>query len=507
MGIFSRSIERRDGGLTSTLSSPLGWLYEAFGLNPTESGIAVSERSALKCTAVYACCNVIAQTIAQIPWDVFRREGKKKSVARDRTEHYLLHAEPNPAMTSYSFRVAMMLNVLLYGNLYVEIVRDGANRIKFFRVLPSWTVQVYEALDSDRLVYAVIRRNGQRDTLDGSDVIHVPCLSLDGIAGLSPIEQHRQAVGLSLAAESAGASFFGNGSRLSGYLSSATKLTKDQREQLEDKWFQKFGGARNHGKVPILSGDLKWNQLSIPPADAQYIETRLFQLGDIARIYRVPGVLVGLSETATHGSADAFFLSFAKFTITPWVQAVEQEFDRKCFPNTDDLYCKFDLNGLLRGDAKGRASFYKDLWSTGSLSPNDIRDWEELDPIEGGDRWFVQQGFMPLDKVDEVLAAQKGNVAAPAGDASDSSNRAALRSAHLAWLQDVASRVAKWEKRDPARVADAYAPVFRSYGQLAGQITTPEKASDYCSKIALDGTQITADFAERALMRFEELTR
>jgi HK97 family phage portal protein len=509
MGFLSSIVERRDG-LTSSLSAPLGWLFEAFGMSPTESGMAVSERGALKCTAVYACVNVLAQTLAQVPWDVFRRTGKTKTVARDRAEHYLLHAEPNACMTSFSFRVAMMINVLLYGNLYVEIVRDGANRIKFFRLLPSWTVQVYESLDEERLVFAVTRRNGQRDTLDCSDVIHVPCLSLDGIAGLSPIAQHRQAIGLSLAAESAGASFFGNGSRPSGYLSSATKLTRDQRENLEDKWFSKFSGARNHGKVPILSGDLKWNQLSIPPADAQYIETRQFQLADIARIYRVPGVLVGLSETATHASADAFFLSFVKFTVTPWVQAIEQEFDRKCFPNTDDLYCKFDLNGLLRGDAKGRSEFYKSLWSSAALSPNDIRDWEDLDPIEGGERYFVQQGFMPLDKVDEVLEAQikKGSTppVPPAAPDADVTAGAGVRSAHVAWLQDVQSRVSKWEKRDAVRVAEALATVFESFAVLhtaRGSAALPS-SREFCMRMMSEMDPALPNFAERAIARFEQ---
>ena len=507
MGIFTDSLEIRDG-LTSTLSAPLGWLYEAFGNHPTESGVAVSERGSLKCMAVYACINVLAQTIAQVPWDVFRRVGKRKTVARDRTEHYLLHSEPNACMTSYSFRVAFMVNVLLYGNFYIEIVRDGANRAKALRILPSWTVQVYESIDGYRLVYAVTRRNGQRDTLDCSDVIHVPCLSLDGVAGLSPIEQHRQAIGLSLAAESAGASFFGNGSRPSGYLSSATKLTKDQRESLEDKWFNKFSGSRNHGKVPILSGDLKWNQLSIPPADAQYIETRIFQLADIARMYRMPGVLVGLSETATHASADAFFLSFAKFTIGPWVQAIEQEFDRKLFPNTDDLYCKFDLNGLLRGDAKGRAEFYQAMWTTGAFSANNILDWEEMDPIDGGDQHFVQQGFAPLDMVDKIVQAQiQRGMVAPAPKSADpnaSGARAGIRSAHLAWLQDVQARVKKWEKRDADKVANAFGPVMHSFAIQCGSLSLPQQIDDFCLTVA-DSDLSAPDFAQRSIERFEEI--
>jgi HK97 family phage portal protein len=510
MGTLSSIFERRNG-LTSTLSAPLGWLFEAFGMSPTESGMAVSERGSLKCIPVYTCINAIAQTVAQVPWDVLRQNGKKRSVASDRPEHYLLHAEPNACMTSYQFRVAMMVNVLLYGNLYVEIVRDGANRIKFFRLLPSWTVQVYESLDEERLVYAVTRRNGQRDTLDCSDVIHVPCLSLDGIAGLSPIAQHRQAIGLSLAAESASASFFGNGSRLSGYLSSDTKLTKDQRESVEDKWFTKFSGPRNHGKVPVLSGGLKWNQLSIPPKDAQYIETSTHSLAEIARMYRVPGVVVGLAETATHASADAFFLSFIKFTISPWVVAIEQEFNRKCFPNTTDLYTKLDLNGLQRGDAKGRGEFYNAMWTTGAFSANNILEWEDMDPIEGGDQHFVQQGFAPLDMVDKIIDAQIQRGMLPPtpkpANQKDGSASASNRAAHVAWLHDVQTRVAKWEKRDAVKVAEAYAPAFTSFArsEYGGAALLNFTPGEFCSRMIAEIDPASPDFAERAIARFEEM--
>jgi HK97 family phage portal protein len=191
-------------------------------------------------------------------------------------------------------------------------------------------VSVYPSLDEESLVYKVTRKNGNIDTLDGSDVIHVPCIALDGVAGLSPISQNRQAIGLALAAEAAGASFFGNGSRPSGYLSLETALKPDQREELEKKWNAAYGGAKNTGKVPVLSGGLKWQQLAISPSDAQYIESREFQIADIARIFRVPAVLIGLADkSATYASAEQFFLAFVKFTLSPWIQAIEQEFNRK----------------------------------------------------------------------------------------------------------------------------------------------------------------------------------
>jgi HK97 family phage portal protein len=459
VGLFAKLFEGR--GATTVLSDPADWLWEAFGVVPTDSGLSVSPRSSLQYTAVYGCVNVLAQTIAQVPFEVFRKTGKNKSIASDRTERYLLRTEPNGAMTSSSMRSASMANVLLYGNFYIEIVRDGAARTRALRVLPAETVAAYESLDQDRMIYKITRRNGHIDTLDGSDVIHVPCLSLNGSAGLSPIAQHRQAIGLGLAAEAAGASFFGNGSRPSGFLSSDKAIRPEEREEIERKWFRKFGGSKNSGKVPVLSGGLKWNQLSIPPADAQYIETRNFQAAELARIYRVPAVMIGLADkTATYASAEAFFQSFVQHTILPWAVAIEQEFDRKLFPNTDELYCKLDLNGLMRGDPKSRGIYYKDMFAAGAIQPNEIRDNEGFDPVAGGDRNFVQQGFMPLDKVDEVLAQQGSQPKAPQQNPND--NQDQNRAAHVAWMQDVLDRVNKWEKKDQARIAEAMAPVFRS---------------------------------------------
>lgn len=465
MGFLSKALQFRDGQSTF-LSSPASWLYDAFGVQRTDSGIAVNTKTAMKYTGVYACVNVIAQTIALVPWDVYQRSGTKRTVAKNKNEHYLLHSEPNPAMSSYSFRQAFMSNVLLGGNTYIEILRDGAGRTKNLRLLPWWTVQVYEALDEMGLVYKVTRRNGRQDTLDGSDVIHIPCLSLDGVAGLSPIEQHRQGIGMGLAAEAAGAAFFGNGSRPSGFLSVEKPMRKDEREDLERKWFSRFGGSRNTGKVPVLSGQLKWNQMSISPADAQYLETRGFQLAEAARLYRVPAVLIGLADkTATYASADAFFQSFAIHTIAPWAVAIEQEFNRKLFPNTDDIYCKLDLKGLMRGDPKSRALFYKGLLSFAVLCPNEVRDWEEMDPIPGGDQYFVQSGFVPVDMVRQL--AEKSSQQKPKQDpqAGGTDSVDATRAAHAAWLTDVMIRVSKWERKDAGRIIDAMKPVMLSFTQ------------------------------------------
>jgi HK97 family phage portal protein len=499
MGLISDSLPSFRSAVTS-LADPAEWVKEAFGIAHTDTGISVSPLSSLRSTAVYACVNILSQSVAQVPWDVYRKSGKTRAIAKDRAEHYLLHSEPIGTMSSYQYRIALMSNALLYGSGFSEIVRDGANRVKALRPLPAWNVQIYESLDQMSLVYQVTRFDGTVETLDGSDVIHIPCLSLDGISGLSPISQHRQAVALDLAAEGAGAAYFGNGSRPSGYLYSDTNISKQDRDDLEERWHQKYGGVRNTGKVPVLGGGLKWQQLGMTNKDSQYIEARGFQVAEIARIFRVPLIMLGLSEQAGKASEE-FFLNFVKLVMAPWVVAIEQEFNRKLFPNTDDIYCKLDLNGLLRGDAAARGALYKDLWSIGAISSNEARDWEELDAIDGGDRHFVQQGFMPLDKVDEVLLKQNAPVEKPAEGTNDKPSVSPARSAHLAWLKDAVTRVRSWKSVIPEHAAKAIEPALRSLATVEGK----PLADDFCVRAANElGSGVSEDYAETLMQRFLE---
>jgi HK97 family phage portal protein len=505
MGILTKLVEGRNDGEYTSLENPAGWLLDALGVGRTDAGENVNPRTALKFSGVYSCVNVISQTLAQVPFDVYRTDGKKRVVARDRNEHYLLHSEPIPTMTSYQMRMAVSANALLGGNGYAEIIRDRSARVKAIRPIEWHRVSVYESLDEMSLVYKLQRRNGRVDTIDGANMIHVPCLSMDGVAGLSPIEQHRQGIGLALAAEAAGASLMANGMKPSGYLKADKPLKPQEREEIENKLYSKYGGARNVGRTPVFGSNLEWKQLTMSMGDAQYIELRGFQLADIARIYRVPAVLIGLADkTSTYASAEAFFLSFIKFTIVPWVQAIEQEFNRKLFGNSEELYCKLDLNGLLRGDTAARAAMYKALWAIGGLQSNEARAWEDLDPLEGGDRAFVQSGFTPLDRIDEIVDKQ-ATPAQPKQDpqAGGEDHLDVTRSAHTNWLRDVAARVRKWEKKDERKIIDAIIPVFRSLAlELKAEIDPELFCKDAARNPLLDLDGGEALFGEETVNKF-----
>ena len=403
MGLIASLTEFRSNpeNPRTSLSAPAPWLYEAFGVSNTASGESVNATTAMRSTAVYACVNILAQGIASLPWDVYVKEKGKRQVAENRREHYLFHNEPNPEMTSYAFRTMLMSSCLLRGNFYAEIQRDNANRTVAIYPIPAESVKVVNGSNRGELYYEVQYERGPK-RLKATDVVHVPCLSLDGISGLTPIEQAKQAIGLGMAAEKTGAALFGNGAKPSGALVSDQPLNAQQVDGLKKLWAE-FSGAANAGKTPILYGGLKWTPFTMNFDDAQFMELRSFQVADIARIFRVPGVLLGLDDkTSTYASAEQFFLSFVVHTLTPWMTAIEQEFNRKLFPGKTDIYCKLDPRGMMRGDAAGRAEFYNKLFNVGAVSPNDIRELEDMNPVDGGDIYLVPMNMSTLENAGKV---------------------------------------------------------------------------------------------------------
>ncbi len=418
MGLLVSALEFRQSpeNPRTPLSAPAAWLYEALGAASTDAGIAVSTTSAMRYTAVYSCINILAQGIAQVPWDVMRKNGRIREVADSRYEHYLLHNQPNGKMSSYVFRTTLMTQALSTGNFYAQIIRDGASKVRAIRPICDELVSVAEHPTLDMLVYEVTRKNGLRERLDGIDVIHVPCISLNGYLGLSPIAQARQAIALGLAAEKMGAALFGRGSRPSGVLTyEGAKLRPEQIQQILEAWNAANAGTSNAGGTALLHGGLKWQSTAINPDDAQFLETRAFQVADIARIYRVPPQLLGLKDAnPTYASVEQFFKSFVNLSLAPWVTAIEQEFNRKLFPDQSDIYCKLDMRGLMRGDAAARAQFYNTLVNVGALSPNDIRELEDMNPVPGGDQYLVQGALTPLDTIGDQAAADQQPAQQPA---------------------------------------------------------------------------------------------
>jgi phage portal protein, HK97 family len=372
----------------------------------TTSGKTVNERTALQTTAVYACVRILSETIASLPLHVYRyTEGGK---AKD-TEHVLytlLHDEPNPDMTSFVFRETLMSHLLIWGNAYSQILRDRSGQvIGLYPLLPD-QMSVHRS-EKGKLFYVYNRYEEDNPNfqekgsivLSQEEVLHIPGLGFDGLIGYSPIALAKNAVGMTLACEEYGASFFSNGANPGGVLEHPGIL-KDPGK-VRDSWNAVYQGTRNAHKVAVLEEGMSYKQIGIPPEEAQFLETRKFQINEIARLFRIPPHMVGDLEKSSFSNIEQQSLEFVKYTLDPWVVRFEQALKKSLLLPEEKKthFIKFNVDGLLRGDYQSRMNGYAIGRQNGWLSTNDIRELEELNPIppeEGGDLYLINGNMTKL---------------------------------------------------------------------------------------------------------------
>ena len=401
MTIFSGLFKSRDKPANRTPGSAY-----SFFLGGTTSGKAVTERTAMQMTAVYSCVRVLAEAVAGLPLHLYRvRDDGGKEQALDHPLYRLLHDEPNPEMSSFVFRETLMTHLLLWGNAYAQIIRNGKNEIvALYPLMPNkMTVdrdangQLYYSYDrgSDE----AIRDDRSMVILRPSDVLHIPGLGFDGLVGYSPIAMAKNAIGMAIACEEYGAKFFANGAAPGGVLEHPGTLKDPQR--IRESWQAAFGGSSNSNKVAVLEEGLKYTPIAISPEQAQFLETRKFQINEIARIFRVPPHMVGDLEKSSFSNIEQQSLEFVKYTLDPWVIRWEQSITRALLSHEEKsrYFVKFNLEGLLRGDYQSRMNGYAIGRQNGWMSANDIRELENLDHIpaeEGGDLYLVNGNMLPL---------------------------------------------------------------------------------------------------------------
>ena len=369
------------------------------------SGQIVTDQTAMRISAVYACVRVLAESIAALPLHLYRYTDGKKTKADDNPLYTLIHDEPNPEMTSFDFREVMMTHILLTGNAYAQKIYNGRgelvalwplnpNRMTVWRnasgqLRYTYTRDADEALADDGLVV----------TLTPEYIMHIPGLSFDGIMGYSPIEVARNALGLSMAAEEYGSKFFANGASPSGILSHPSVI-KDS-EKVRKSWQEAFGGSQNSGKVAVLEEGMTYTPISIPPDQAQFLETRKFQIDEIARIYRVPPHMIGDLEKSSFSNIEQQSLEFVVHSLNPWVVRWEQILKKSLLTRNEkkEYFFGFNVDGLLRGDYESRMRGYATARQNGWMSANDIHRLENMDLIpaeEGGDLYLVNGNMVPL---------------------------------------------------------------------------------------------------------------
>ena len=401
MGIFSWLFRSRDKPKNSYHFS--GWPF-VFG--KSAAGAKVNEFTAMQTTAVYACVRILAESIAGLPLHVYEYRGNGKERVPGHPLYFLLHDSPNPEMTSFIFRETAMIHLLLWGNSFSQIIRDGMRRVVgLYPLLPNRM-----SVDRDEhgeLVYTYTPmsdsnpnlKSGQSIKLRREDVLHIPGLGFDGLVGYSPIAMARNAVGMTLACEEYGSSFFANGARPGGVLKHPGVL-KDP-SKLRESWQAVYGGTANTGKVVVLEEGVDYQQISIPPEEAQFLETRKFQIDEIARLYRVPPHMIGDLEKSSFNNIEQQSLEYVKYTLNPWVVRWEQSLQKALLlPSEQKRYfIKFNVDGLLRGDYQSRMQGYATGRQNGWLSANDIREMENMNPIpdeEGGNLYLINGNLCKL---------------------------------------------------------------------------------------------------------------
>lgn len=402
MKIFSGLFHSRDKPQNSLNGGRYFFLY-----GHTTAGKNVNEMSAMQMTAVYSCVRILSEAVAGLPLQLYRyNDNGGRERALDHPLYRLLHDEPNPEMTSFVFRETLMSHLLLWGNAYAQIVRNGRGDVLGLYPLMPNKMKV-DRDNKGNLYYEYSRTSEDSNTLGKqqkvilrpSDVLHIPGLGFDGLVGYSPIAMAKNAIGLALATEEYGAKFFANGAAPGGVLEHPGVVKDPQK--IRDSWNSAFQGSANAHKVVVLEENMKYQPIGISPEQAQFLETRKFQINEIARIFRVPPHMVGDLEKSSFSNIEQQSLEFVKYTLDPWVVRWEQSMTRVLLLDSEKprYFIKFNLDGLLRGDYQSRMNGYAIGRQNGWMSANDIRELENLDLIpdeEGGNLYLINGAMTKL---------------------------------------------------------------------------------------------------------------
>ena len=403
MSIIGKLFRARDKPTDSLNGSAF-----SFFLGGTSAGQSVNERSAMQMSAVYACVRILSEAVAALPLHFYQYNdsgGKEKALAHPL--YVLLHDEPNPEMTAFSFRETLMTHLLLWGNAYAQIIRNRRGEIvALYPLMPDRMTVDRDA--RGRIYYEYARSESDANTLGKKssvlllpeDVFHIPGLGFDGLVGYSPIAMAKRAVGLGLACDEYGAAFYANGAQPGGVLEHPGVVKNPQR--VRDSWNAIYQGAKNAHKVAILEEGMSYKPISVNPQEAQFLETRKFQIDEIARIFRVPPHMVGDLDKSSFSNIEQQSLEFVKYTLAPWIARWEQTIHRALLLPAEKAwyFARFNVEGLLRGDYQSRMEGYAVARQNGWMSANDIRELENLDRIPaeaGGDLYLINGNMTKLE--------------------------------------------------------------------------------------------------------------
>jgi HK97 family phage portal protein len=397
----------------SELQHPTAWMTEAFGGQPVSSKVYVSPATSLGLSTYYACIRAIAEDCAKLPFQVFElmERGRRKA-----PEHWLsplLGTEFNEQMTAFIGRELLTSWALGWGNGYARIIRDQSmtryeGEVIGLEPLHPRRVVVQRDRQTGRLLYLIRAGVTGREAetfgvVDQGDMLHLRGPGSDGILGYSIAQIAAESLGLSLAAQQYGASFFGNSGRPGGILSHPGRLEDKARVNLRESWEATHGGTSNAGKTAVLEEGITWTPITIPPEQAQFLDTRNFQVREICRWFRMPPHKVADLSDAKWANVESENISYVVDTLGPWFVRWEQEIQSKLLPESS-YYAKHNVTALLRGDMAARAEYYRALVGIGVYSLNEVRELEEMSPFEGGDEHFLQLNMSTVKRIADGTA-------------------------------------------------------------------------------------------------------
>lgn len=476
----------------------------------SQTGVRVSAEAALRLSAVFACVRVLAETFAVLPFCLYERSA---GVAKPVLDHWLtrLLRRPNDYQNGFEWREMIMGHLALRGNAYNRTTISAVGEI--VNLMPIHPDRVKpELLPGGDYRYRVRQASGPDEILTRDQIWHLRGLSSDGISGLSPIELARETIGLGISAQEYGARFFQNDARPGGGWIEFPGNFKEKaaRQQFVDSWQAAQAGVNRH-KTAVLEFGMKYHELGIKNNDAQFLETRQFQVTDIARIFRMPPHLIGDLTRSTNNNIEQQSLEFVTFTMTPWAERWEAAIENDLLLDGEGLDVEFDFANLLRGDQAARAEFYTSGITNGWLTRNEARAKENLNPIDGLDEPLVPLNMQTTDQAEAAANAPPAEPAAPAQPPPDARLAALAASA--------AERVARRETEVVTRavqhpkagqtVSISVAAVYREHAAFVAKcMNVPlADAQVYCTArlLALEIGQELTDFESLARCALERL--
>ncbi len=411
-GFFTR-LARGMAAFRSNLKEPPPWLLSLLGAPTSAAGVDVIPETAITLSTVWACVNILAQDVGTLPLHIYQRSmdakgGVIKAKAFQHPLWDMLHNTPNPEMTSLTWRMTLMTHLGLWGNHYSQIIRDRLGRpLQLWPIHPQRVRVMRDIEGPDQPIYYLVSPMFGEPGITkiaAEDMLHIKGLSMTGLVGLSPVGAAREAIGLGLGAQEYGARFFSNDANPGGVLKYPHELSDKAYDRLKKSIEEQTRRLKDKHRMIILEDGAEWQQMSLPPEDAQFLTTRTFQISDVARYYRMPLYKLSENLNSRGSNVEQMAIEYVSNTLMPWCVNIEKEIEFKLFSPADraDFEVSFDLDAQLRGDLDSRYKAYLIGRQWGWLSANDVRRKENLNPIEGGDQYMVPLNMVPADKVGQV---------------------------------------------------------------------------------------------------------